>query len=63
MEDQRRKRGASWVGSGEAADETVWFGLREKLGATDFLGTRPSPLPASSRRAVVSVFDGRKSPN
>jgi alanyl-tRNA synthetase len=38
MERQREKARASWAGSGEAADEAVWFGLREKLGATDFLG-------------------------
>ena len=38
MDEQRQKARASWVGSGEAADEAVWFGLREKLGGTDFLG-------------------------
>ena len=38
MERQREKARGSWAGSGEAADEAVWFGLREKLGATDFLG-------------------------
>jgi alanyl-tRNA synthetase len=38
MERQRAKARASWAGSGEAADEVVWFGLREKLGATEFLG-------------------------
>jgi alanyl-tRNA synthetase len=38
MEQQRAKARASWAGSGEAADEAVWFGLREKLGATEFLG-------------------------
>src|SRR5690348_2236455 len=38
MERQRAKARASWAGSGEAADGTVWFGLREKLGATEFLG-------------------------
>jgi alanyl-tRNA synthetase len=38
MERQRAKARASWAGSGEAADEAVWFGLREKLGATEFLG-------------------------
>src|SRR5205823_8580888 len=27
-----------WAGSGEAATETVWFSLREKVGATEFLG-------------------------
>jgi alanyl-tRNA synthetase len=38
MERQREKARASWSGSGEAATETVWFGLREKVGATEFLG-------------------------
>jgi alanyl-tRNA synthetase len=38
MERQREKARASWAGSGEAATETVWFGLREKNGATEFLG-------------------------
>ncbi|HEY8267126.1 MAG TPA: alanine--tRNA ligase [Xanthobacteraceae bacterium] len=38
MERQREKARGSWAGSGEAATETVWFGLREKLGATEFLG-------------------------
>jgi alanyl-tRNA synthetase len=38
MEQQRAKARASWAGSGEAADEAVWFALREKVGATEFLG-------------------------
>ena len=38
MEQQREKARASWAGSGEAAAETVWFPLREKVGATEFLG-------------------------
>jgi len=38
MDEQRKKARASWAGSGEAADEAVWFGLREKAGATEFLG-------------------------
>ncbi len=38
MERQREKARASWSGSGEAAQEAVWFPLREKLGATEFLG-------------------------
>jgi len=38
MERQREKARASWAGSGEAAQETVWFALHEKLGATEFLG-------------------------
>ena len=38
MERQRQKARASWVGSGDTASEAVWFPLREKLGATEFLG-------------------------
>ncbi len=38
MERQKAKARASWAGSGEAAAETIWFPLREKLGATEFLG-------------------------
>jgi alanyl-tRNA synthetase len=38
LEDQKKKARASWAGSGEAATEAIWFPLREKLGATEFLG-------------------------
>jgi alanyl-tRNA synthetase len=38
MERQREKARESWKGSGEAATEAVWFALREKSGATEFLG-------------------------
>ncbi|MCC5979707.1 MAG: alanine--tRNA ligase [Salinarimonas sp.] len=38
MEAQRERARAAWAGSGEAATETVWYGVRERVGATDFLG-------------------------
>ncbi|MCK1301072.1 alanine--tRNA ligase [Bradyrhizobium sp. 24] len=38
MERQKAKARESWKGSGEAASEAIWFPLREKLGATEFLG-------------------------
>jgi len=38
MERQKAEARASWAGSGEAATETIWFALRERLGATEFLG-------------------------
>jgi alanyl-tRNA synthetase len=38
MEQQRQKARASWTGSGDAAAATAWFPLRERLGATEFLG-------------------------
>ncbi|HWZ67186.1 MAG TPA: alanine--tRNA ligase [Stellaceae bacterium] len=38
MTRQREEARKSWVGSGEAATEAVWLGLREEVGATEFLG-------------------------
>src|SRR5690348_14005537 len=38
MERQREEARKSWVGSGEAATEAVWFALREEVGPTEFLG-------------------------
>ncbi|MEZ5811638.1 MAG: alanine--tRNA ligase [Rhizobiaceae bacterium] len=38
MERQKAEARANWAGSGEAATETVWFSVRDKVGATDFLG-------------------------
>ena len=38
MAEQKKKARAAWTGSGEAADEAIWFELSEKLGATEFLG-------------------------
>ena len=56
MEQQREKARAAWAGSGEAATEAVWFGLKEKVGATDFLG-----YETEQAEAVVSalVVDGQ----
>ncbi|EFH10449.1 alanine--tRNA ligase [Pseudoroseomonas cervicalis] len=38
MAEQKKRARAAWAGSGEAATETLWFDLKEKLGATEFLG-------------------------
>jgi alanyl-tRNA synthetase len=57
MERQREKARASWAGSGEAATETVWFALREKVGATEFLG-----YETESAEGVIAalVRDGKE---
>ena len=57
MEEQRKKARATWAGSGEAADEAVWFGIREKVGGTEFLG-----YETESAEGVVSalVRDGKE---
>ena len=38
MERQRAEARKAWAGSGESATETLWFSLRERVGATEFLG-------------------------
>lgn len=38
MERQKAEARAAWSGSGGAATEAVWFAMKEKYGATDFLG-------------------------
>ncbi len=38
MDKQRADARAAWAGSGEMADERIWFELREAHGATEFLG-------------------------
>jgi len=38
MARQREAARKAWAGSGEASTEALWFELRERLGATEFLG-------------------------
>jgi alanyl-tRNA synthetase len=38
MAAQKAAARAAWAGSGDAGSEAVWFDLRERAGATDFLG-------------------------
>jgi alanyl-tRNA synthetase len=57
MEEQRKKARASWAGSGEAADQAVWFALRDNVGGTEFLG-----YETESAEGVVAalVHDGKE---
>ena len=38
MAEQKKRARAAWAGSGEAATESLWFDLKEKVGASEFLG-------------------------
>ena len=38
MERQKAEARANWSGSGDAATEKVWYSVRDKVGATEFLG-------------------------
>ena len=38
MKESRELAKKNWKGSGDSTVEDIWFGIREKLGATEFLG-------------------------
>ncbi len=57
MEAQRRKARKAWAGSGEAATEALWFDLRERLGATEFLGYETE---AAEGRVETILVDGKE---
>src|ERR1700756_4164354 len=54
MARQREEARKSWVGSGEAATEAVWFALREETGATEFLGYETE----SAEAVVLAIVRG-----
>ena len=38
MQESRELAKKNWKGSGDAAVEDIWFGIKDRLGATEFLG-------------------------
>ncbi len=52
MEEQRARARASWSGSGEQAEEGVWFAIRDELGESEFLGYE-SEAAQGVLRAIV----------
>ncbi|HRQ80121.1 MAG TPA: alanine--tRNA ligase, partial [Azospirillaceae bacterium] len=57
MDEQRRKARESWAGSGEAATETLWYEMKEELGATEFLGY---DTETAEGKVVAIVKDGAR---
>jgi alanyl-tRNA synthetase len=53
MERQRAEARKSWAGSGEHADESVWFDIRDRVGATEFLGYTTEAAEGAIRALVV----------
>jgi alanyl-tRNA synthetase len=54
MAEQKRRARAAWAGSGEAATESVWFDLRERHGASEFLGYTAETAEAE----IVALVSG-----
>src|SRR5690606_25405102 len=46
----------AWSGSGQQATESIWFDLREKLGATEFLGYETE---SAEGKITAIVVDGK----
>ena len=59
MDEQRAKARAAWAGSGETADQAIWFDVRQKVGATEFLGY---DTERAEGKIVAIVVDGKEVP-
>ena len=57
MDRQRAEARKAWSGSGDAATEEIWFGIRDELGATDFLGYETE---TAEGQIVALVVDGAR---
>ncbi|HYD19306.1 MAG TPA: alanine--tRNA ligase [Patescibacteria group bacterium] len=55
MDKQKEAARKSWQGSGEAADDKVWFEIKEKHGGTEFLGYDLEKAEAQ----IVALVDGK----
>lgn len=58
MAEQRARARAAWVGSGDAAAETIWFDARERFGASEFLGYSSEK---SDAEVILIAKDGLES--
>jgi len=59
MQRQRAEARKNWAGSGEAATEGQWFDLRDRLGATEFLGYAAEEAEGVIQALVVDGSEAR----
>jgi alanyl-tRNA synthetase len=57
MQHQKEMARASWTGSGGTETETLWFDLREKHGATEFVGYQTTAIEGSITALVKEGAD------
>jgi len=53
MQRQREEARKAWSGSGDAVTDAIWFGVRDKVGATDFLGYDTESAEGQIKEIVV----------
>ena len=56
MQESRELAKKNWKGSGDAAVEDIWFGIKDRLGATEFLGYETS----QAEGVVLSLLKDNK---
>ena len=56
MKESRELAKKNWKGSGDAAVEDIWFGIKDKLDATEFLGYETN----QAEGVVLSLLKGNK---
>ena len=59
MKESRELAKKNWKGSGDAAVENIWFGIKDKLGATEFLGYETN----QAEGVVLSLLSNNKEVN
>ena len=59
MKESKELAKKNWKGSGDAVVEDIWFGIRDKLGATEFLGYETN----KSEGVVLSLLRDNKEVN
>ncbi len=57
MAEQKARARAAWAGSGDSGDETVWYDIRERSGASEFLGYSTDITQAE---ILAIVIDGKE---
>src|SRR5690606_13377972 len=57
MARQKAAARAAWTGSGEKADETLWFDLAQEAGATEFVGYNAE---TAQGQVLAIVKDGQR---
>jgi len=57
MEEQKAKARAAWAGTGETANEKIWFDILEEVGPTEFLGYKTE---SAEGQVLAIVKDGER---